>query len=313
MFANKEATQGDMTQIQFSSVINFQGDCKITFTENKAIEYGRVIYSTVNSLVIFDGYANINFEGNKAKDGGVVSLYKSTITSRLKSNLIFENNSAEIGGAIYNSLSNITFAGNSSIQFIKNTALQDGRAIYLSDHSRFILINNAKVSFTENLASDDGIAIYLQIKQSVLIFNTTKFHFSDNDLGTTRNLIYINVPKSCNKSFLFQSVIKFPENNSLPVSTSPRRLILFDPAKCIDKNYSECHTYYISNIMLGQEIRFNACVLDYYNQPTELTQFLVTGMDHQNYNMSDSKYISVSCHHTTQGVRKCNWRFKHSI
>ena len=79
IIANHEATQGDITQ--FSSVIKFQGDCKITFTENKAIEYGGVIYSSVNSLVVFDGYANINFEGNKAKDGRVVSLYKSTITS----------------------------------------------------------------------------------------------------------------------------------------------------------------------------------------------------------------------------------------
>ena len=316
MFANNEATQGDITQIQFSSVIKFQGNCKITFTENKAIEYGGVIHSYVNSLVVFDGYANINFQRNKAKDGGVVSLYKSTITSRLKSNLIFENNSAEVGGAIYNSLSNITFGENSSIQFIKNTASQDGGAIYLSDHSRFILINNTKVSFFKNLASDNGKAIYVQITQSLLIFNVTKFHFSDNDLGTMRNLIYINVPKSCNKSCLFQRVIRFPENNSLPVSTSPRRLILFDPAKCTDKNYSECHTYYISNIMLGQEIRFNACVLDYYDQPTELAQFLVTGMNHQNYNMSGSKYISVSCNHITQGVSiigNLNTLFNYSI
>ena len=220
MFTNNEATQGDIRQ--FSSVIKFQGDCKITFTENKAIEYGGMIHSSVNSLVVFDGHANTNFQRNQAKSGGVFNLHKSSITSRLKANLIFENNSAEMGGAIYNSLSNITFGDNSSIQFIKNTALQDGGAIYLSDHSRFILINNTKVNFFKNLASDDGKAIYVQIKQSLLIFNVTNFDFSDNDLGTMRNLIYINVPKSCNKSCLFQSFIRFPENNSLPVSTSPR-------------------------------------------------------------------------------------------
>ena len=300
-FADYEATQGEVI-----SVIKFQGNCKITFTKNKAIEYGGVIHSSVNSLVVFDGYAKINFQGNNAKGGGVVYLYKSFMTSRLKSNVIFKNNSAETGGAIYISQSNITFAGNSrsSIQFIKNTALQDGGAIFLGDHSILKLTNNIKVNFSDNFANDDGKAIYVQIKHSLLIFNITKFHFSDNNLGTTRNLIYINVPKSCNRSCLFQRVLKFPENISLPIFTSPRRLIIYDPAKCIDRNNSDMYSniYYINNIMLGQEIRFNACVLDYYNQPTELTQFLVTSMNHQHYNMSGSKYISVSCNHTTQGI-----------
>ena len=54
--------------------------------------------------------------------------------------------------------------------------------------------------------------------------------------------------------------------------------------------------------MLGQEITFEACVLDYYDQQTEVVQFLVTGMNHQDYNISGSKYISVSCSHTIQGI-----------
>ena len=300
--AHNEAAQGGVIHIHFSSVIKFQGNCKITFTENKAIEYGGVIHSSVNSLVVFDDYANVLFHSNMAKSGGAVNLFKSSITSRLKSNVIFKSNSAQMGGAIYISQSNITFAEYCSLQFIKNTALQDGGAIYLSDHSIFTLTNNTKVNFSDNFADDYGKAIYLQIKQGLLIFNITKFHFSCNNLETTRNLIYINVPKSCNRSCLFQRVIKFPENISLPIFTSPRRLIIYDPAICSNRNKSDCNTYYISNIMLGQEIKFNACVLDYYNQPTELTQFLVTGMNHQHYNMSGSKYISVSCNHTTQGI-----------
>ena len=273
IFADYEATQGEV--IQFSSVIKFQGNCKITFTKNKAMEYGGVIHSSVNSLVVFDGYAKINFQRNSAKGGGVVYLYKSFITSRLKSNVIFKNNSAQTGGAIYISQSNITFVGNSSVQFIKNTfsqsnitfvgnssvqfikntAIQDGGAIYLSDHSIFTLTNNIKVKFSDNFANDDGKAIYVQIKHSLLIFNITKFHFSDNNLGTTRNLIYLNVPKLCNRSCLLQRVIKFPENISLPISTSPRRLIIYDPAKCIDRNNSNMYSniYYINNVMLDKK------------------------------------------------------------
>ena len=92
--AHNEAAQGGVIHIHFSSVIKFQGNCKITFTENKAIEYGGVIDSSVNSLVVFDGYANVLFHGNMAKSGGAVNLFKYSITSRLKSNVIFKSNSA---------------------------------------------------------------------------------------------------------------------------------------------------------------------------------------------------------------------------
>ena len=54
--------------------------------------------------------------------------------------------------------------------------------------------------------------------------------------------------------------------------------------------------------MLGQEITFDACVLDYYDQPTEAIQFSITGMDHQDYKIISQKYISISCNRTTQGI-----------
>ena len=54
----------------------------------------------------------------------------------------------------------------------------------------------------------------------------------------------------------------------------------------------------MNNIMLGQDITFDACVLDYYDQPTEVQQFLITGMDHRYYNVNGSKYITISCDHT---------------
>ena len=193
----------------------------------------------------------------------------------------------------------MTFAANSSIQFINNTALQNGGAIYLSDHSNFILANNAKVKFSDSFANDDGETIYVQIKEGSINLNTSEIYFNNTSY---KKPVYINVPKSCNKSCLFQSVTKLQKNMSLPFATSPRTLILYDPAKCINGTSSDCTVYYISNIMLGQEIRFDACILDYYDQPTELNQFLVKGMNHQHYNLSGSKYISVLCNHTTQAI-----------
>jgi len=54
--------------------------------------------------------------------------------------------------------------------------------------------------------------------------------------------------------------------------------------------------------MLGQEITFDACTLDYYDQPSKATEFLINGMDHQDYNISGSKFMSISCNHATQGI-----------
>ena len=38
--------------------------------------------------------------------------------------------------------------------------------------------------------------------------------------------------------------------------------------------------------MLGQEISFDVCVLDYFDQPTKATQFMITGISHKDYRIS---------------------------
>ena len=77
----------------------------------------------------------------------------------------------------------------------------------------------------------------------------------------------------------------------LPISTSPSKLLFYNPTKCSNGNDTNCDTYYMNNIMLGQDITFHACLLDNYDQPTEAAQFLVTGMNHEDYNISGPKYI----------------------
>ena len=315
-FILNEAAQGGAIHIQFNSAIKFQGNSTISFIENKAIENGGVIHSYINSYIEFDDYTNVLLQSNTAKTGGTMNLYNTSITSGSKSNVTFKNNSAEVGGAIYIASSKMTFTGNSAMQFINNTALQDGGAIYLSDQTNFILNNRTKVIFSDNFANDDGETIYAQIKDSLISFNTTGIRFNNNIFQATSRSVYINVPKSCNKTCLSQKVTKFQGSMRLPIATSPWKLILYNPAKCISNRNSDCNVYYISNIMLGQDIRINACVLDYYDQPTELTQFLVTGMNHQHYNISGSKYISVSSNHTSQGVSiigNINTVFNYSI
>ena len=66
---------------------------------------------------------------------------------------------------------------------------------------------------------------------------------------------------------------------------------------------NECTTYYVNNIMLGQEILIDACMYDYYDQPSNAVQFLVTGHDdNQELYVPGLQYVLISCNNTFQGV-----------
>ena len=69
----------------------------------------------------------------------------------------------------------------------------------------------------------------------------------------------------------------------LPITRNnpPCKLVLYEPATCVDYNRTTCTTYFIKNIMLGQDIKVKACVLGLYDQSAEGADFLVNGMDDQ--------------------------------
>lgn len=135
---------------------------------------------------------------------------------------------------------------------------------------------------------------------SSIRFNSSRIYFKDNTAGTVHKSVYINVLSLCDASCLFHSV-NISSKIDFPVAASPSKLILHNE-KCINGNNTGCGTYYINNIMLGQEIIFDVCVLDYYDQQIKATEFLVTSYN-QDYNISGPKYVSVLCNHTTQGLQ----------
>ena len=59
IFIHNKAAQGGVMHIWFSSIVKFQGNCMITFAENKAAEYGGVIYVGMRLL------CRHNFEHNR--------------------------------------------------------------------------------------------------------------------------------------------------------------------------------------------------------------------------------------------------------
>ena len=319
-YNNLAYTNGGVVSTSDYSNVTIKGDSTLAFYNNTANDNGGAVHVYNNSTVKTGGNSMITFYNNMAdNDGGAVYIDQySTAEFDENSRVTFHSNTACLGGSIFSESSQINIEGNCSIEFANNTALQDGGAIYMSDHSNFTLFNS-NVRFYYNTADDYGGAVYVLLRDSLMSFNSSNIYFKGNTAGSTQNSVYINVPKSFFGDNVSQN-ININSRNSFTLTTSPNKLILHDPVKCINfsTDATYCHTYYVNNIMLGKEITFDACVLDYFDQRTEATQFLVTGINHQDYNITGSKYILVSCNQTTQrlsiiGNLHANHSYNYSI
>ena len=313
------------------AIITFEGSSTVTFNNNKAYSDGGAVFIHDHCIVTIKGNSSVSFELSTADgNGGAIYIDQlSLIRCEENPTVTFTNNMATNGGAMYVDHSAIQFEGNnmmtfynnnsnysniavtkssqnntdriSSVKFTSNLAFQDGGAICLSDHSNFMHSKGLIVSFDNNTAVDYGGAIYALFENSIINLNSSDIYFKDNTAGKIHKSIFIYVSKSCNSSCLFHNV-NIINTKYISLATSPSKLILRSPAKCINGSDTDCVAYYMNNIMLGQEIIFEACVLDYYDQPTEAVEFSVTGMNHEDYHISGSQYISVSCNHTIQGI-----------
>ena len=311
IFNDNAAAFGGALNFYSHCLIRFQGGdhSTVTFKNNKATQNGGAINLQKNSNVIFKGTLKVNFYNNEATLGGAINCNGSTdITSKENPHIIFLQNSAKLGGAIYTVMSNIAITDNSKLIFTDNIAKQDGGGIFLDSQFKVILTDDAEIIFSSNGAGGYGGAIYNIVDQSVINFNVTKIYFDNNRAIIAGNSVFINVPTLCNSSCLSNSVLGVSEGSlqhnqlSKHITTSLRKLELFKPAECIDNSSVGCNSYYVKNIMLGQEILIDACIYDYYHRPTGTEEFLVTSDDYHDYFIPGSHYILISCNHTFQGI-----------
>ena len=295
---------GGALMISDTSVVIFEGNFKAKLSMNKANYLGGGLYIAYYSKITIDGNSTVECFGNTANSNGGVMYIDQHSSFKCKGNteITFNNNRADFGGSTFIKFSNVTIEENSSVEFINNTALQNGGAIYLSDHAHLLFLNTANVTFHYNSANDYGGAMYTSLEKNLIALNSSNVYFSDNTAGKIQASIYMKLSKFCNNDCLNHSVIVDGNLNKITLLTSPYKLLLNNTVKCINENNTNCNTYYINNVMLGQEITFDACVLDYFDQPTEATDFVVSGMEHQDYNISGSKYISISCNQKIQGI-----------
>ena len=81
--------------------------------------------------------------------------------------------------------------------------------------------------------------------------------------------VYMHTQTSCDEMCLNSSIVGLDLTHNNP----PLHLALYNPATCINAT-SYCDACLVNNIMLGQNIKINACVLSYHDKPAGVVDFV---------------------------------------
>ena len=205
----------------------------------------------------------------------------------------------------------IYFANENEITVFDSNKAQNGPSVYLNLNSKLIFTNKSAVVFSNNIARRYGGAIFYNITQSsdtcyrnlsaLIVDNSTSIDFKDNLAGIAGNSIYFSISQSCNGTLQYNPQAPFFNQSVEEFATSPNKLKLHYPAQLV--NNTDPNTYYVNDIMLGQNIIIPACTLDYNEIPLAIVQFTVQLIDNddQNYSIQGSDLISIDCR-TLQGI-----------
>ena len=299
-FENNSASNGGAICLNSNSNITFKENSYALFKNNMAnIDGGAISILTDSSFEVINA-AVMKFITNSAHYGGAMHFDNNNYALFSENTVeIFENNSASFGGAIcLNINSNITYKENSTVLFNNNIADIDGGALSIFTDSSFKVMDYAAIKFNTNRAKYGG-AMYFDTTLSTLVEKNYKgkMEFISNTAKFAGENIYIDLTKSCNKNCLHMRIImghiKYASENF--IATPPSKLVLGDPAVCIDDDTKiECNEYLLSHVMLGEEINVPATVLDYFNQSSYKAQFLLRTAFHQSYSISGSKEFLLS-------------------
>ena len=293
--SNNEAKYGGAVFFGEYSEILFDGNGTVACKSNKASENGGVIISNANCRITFNGNSNVSFRDNEATAGGAMSCNKySYLLFQRNSKVEFTNNIAKDGGALEIQQSNMYFTMGSLVKFNENSANRSGGAIYLGDNYTIIVESESDVIFHQNNAIRFGGAIYGELKQtnhSKVLMNTTSVEFSSNTSPMGDNA-YMHLQASCDETCLNSSIVGLNVTHNFP----PQRLALYNPATCVNPTdtLNDCNTYFVNNIMVGQNIKINACALSFHDRPAEGENFVVSG-ESQHHRLDGTRFVPIAC------------------
>ena len=308
VFTNNTANNGAIFYLVNSTTLTFNDSAMITFTDNKARQNGGVFYS-MNTSLLFNGNSTVSLAHNEvALNGGVMYCgTNSNISFSEFTNVTFESNNAMFGGAIcLNINSNIAFKDNSTALFKNNIVINDGGAIIILANSSIIVKDNTTIIFTTNNAAQYGGAMFFDVTHTTLMLdNERDISFISNTARIAGHHMYFDSTGS-DTDCLNNRIVGIKQDTKHFIATPPNKLNFSAPATCIDyeSKTAECKTYYLKHIMLGEEINTPVCVLNYCNQPSYLTAFLLQGLQvsNQSYSISGPNQMLLSCG-TFQGIR----------
>ena len=175
---------------------------------------------------------------------------------------IFEDNLADNGAALYTDQNAvITVNSGSLVQFINNTALLRGGAVYVDLSNCFnngivfnSLLNYSSIVFIYNSARISGNSIYFNIPQSCDVVR---------DYSNKMSAAYVPYRLNYTQS---QSTV------GPAVGATPYKINLCSAYQC---NLTADNCLIEGQKMLGQFIRFNGTVCDYFNTVSETIQFQI--------------------------------------
>ena len=307
MFNNNMAIQdGGALYFTTNSFVLYLECTNVSFNNNSAIN-GSVLFASNASAVCFEGHAIVTFSSNKAiGSGGAVHLRMHCIvTLAQNASVSFENNNAVFGGAVcLNENTSITYKGNSSVMFKNNIAISDGGAVSIFTNSSITVEESARITFTTNNAQY-GAAMFFDATNTTLLFNNykTDINFTRNKARIAGDYMYFDSTIS-GQNCLDKRIFGIKNEIKCYITTPPSKLELLTPAMCIsyDKKTIKCQNYYLDRIMLGEEVNIPVCLLDYCNQPSYSRQFHIFPVNTQNYSITGSDQILLSCNDTFNGI-----------
>ena len=297
---------GGAISLHHSNII-FKETCTMIFDSNKATN-GAAVYSIALSTITFGGYSRVIFKNNVASndDGAIYDVTVSNIDGK---EVLFTNNRANgNGGAVFIANSNITFKEDSITTFYNNTAKTQGGALWLLGEY-YVQFIKGQVNFSSNTA-DIGGAILGKMQHEIVLkgdlymggfhstvkilpmyfnINSGSIHFYNNSAKTYGDSVFFSITESSYYKYLLGISKSDIQQRGLTKSflTIPYKLVLQHPTIFCDEfnNDTNCTSYQVNNIMLGQEVIISGCVYDYFDNPVTIaTKFNVDRtMFHENY------------------------------
>ena len=285
-----------------------------SFINNTGGGHGAIIHFDVPQFSYNDTFTNVmstcTFKNNSVLNSLIYMSSSSSATFQLTiKDCIFKNN---VGTVLYAQDQIIKFINENSPTVFDGNQAENGVAVYLDSNSILKFSYNARVSFSNNIARRYGGAIYYNTTQSsnacyknvstfIVDDYRTSVEFTNNIAGIAGGSIYFSISQSCNGTLQYDAQTPFFRQLVGEIATSPNILKLYYPAQLA--NSSDPSTYYISDIMLGQNIIIPACVLDHNEMPAGSVQFTVHLVENNDndYSINGSDLVSVDCK-TLQGI-----------